>query len=134
LARKGGINDFSLMRKRGNVSLGQMHSSGTDQETIGIDHGQKFANYKTQWLAQAQLLSRQKDMVALLAYLQIIGMGREALPYLLRELEIRPNWWFVALQAITSEDPVPEEHYGDLIAMTKDWLELAKQRQWTRAG
>ena len=59
------------------------------------------------------------------AYQHVIGMGSLALPFILAELEREPDHWFWALKAITGEDPVAEEQRGDVLGMTKTWLEWA---------
>ena len=60
------------------------------------------------------------------AYQQIIGMGPEAVPLILRALAREIDDWFWALRSITGADPVPEEHLGDLEAMRRDWFAWAK--------
>lgn len=62
------------------------------------------------------------------AYLQIIAMGPPALPLLLRELEERPDHWFLALREITQENPVLPEHRGILSEMAQDWLRWGRDR------
>jgi hypothetical protein len=61
-------------------------------------------------------------------YQQIIGMGEKALPFIYYELTTEPDHWFWALRAITCDDPVPDEHRGDIAAMTVDWLSWFKKR------
>ena len=61
------------------------------------------------------------------AYQQIIGMGEVAVPLILKELEREPDHWFWALNAITGEDPVPEEAKGILREMTSAWLNWGKE-------
>jgi hypothetical protein len=56
------------------------------------------------------------------SYLRIIAMSDKVVPLILKELRSRPDHWFTALRAITGENPVPEEHRGDLRAMAADWL------------
>ncbi|MCL1466655.1 hypothetical protein [Argonema galeatum] len=46
------------------------------------------------------------------AYQQIIGMGGDVIPMLLRELERNTGRWFWALKSITREDPVTPEQRG----------------------
>ncbi len=41
------------------------------------------------------------------SYLRIIGMGRDILPLLFKEVDERPDHWLVALNAITGQDPAP---------------------------
>ena len=62
------------------------------------------------------------------AYQQIVGMGAEALPFILAELERKPEHWFWALRAITREDPVPPSHRGNVVLMARDWLQWAKRK------
>jgi hypothetical protein len=62
------------------------------------------------------------------AYQMIIGMGPEAVPLLLRELESNVDNWFWALRAITEEDPVPASARGDGEAMAKAWLDWGRDQ------
>lgn len=57
-------------------------------------------------------------------HLKIIGMGEKALPFIFKDLKENGGHWFVALDSITQVDsnPVPEEHYGIISKMRKDWL------------
>jgi len=64
------------------------------------------------------------------AYQRIIGMGQQAVPLILRELQRRPDHWFWALTFITGEDPVPPEDAGDVEKMSEAWVHLGKQRGW----
>jgi len=61
-------------------------------------------------------------------YQAIIAMGWEVVPLILRELAIKPGHWFVALHAITGENPVPEDCHGNLPKMTEHWLAWGKNR------
>jgi hypothetical protein len=56
------------------------------------------------------------------AYQQIIALGPEAVPLLLRELERSPDHWFRALHALTGTDPVPPESRGKVREMAEVWL------------
>lgn len=66
------------------------------------------------------------------AYQQIIGLGRPAVPLLLREVERRSGRWFWALKSITREDPVPASDHGRTKKMIDAWLAWGKQKgyQW----
>lgn len=89
---------------------------------------QRFESLAEAWLRECAHLSSVREMVLHPAYQQIIGMGRDALPFLLRELERQPDHWFWALWAITQENPVPPEHRGRVRDMARDWLEWGRQR------
>ena len=66
-------------------------------------------------------------MVAHPAYQAIIGLGWPAVPLLLRDLEREPVHWFEVLQAITGEDPVAREQWGNIPAMAAAWLAWGRQ-------
>jgi hypothetical protein len=61
------------------------------------------------------------------SYQRIIGLGKPVLGLLLEEIKARPDHWFWALQAITGEDPVPENEKGDLAKMSSRWIEWGRE-------
>jgi hypothetical protein len=67
-------------------------------------------------------------MAMLWPYQQIIGMGKDVLPYILEELQREPDHWFWALEAITQENPVAPEAAGRVRQMAEAWIEWGKQR------
>lgn len=89
---------------------------------------QKFVRLRDEWKRQRAHESSTVRMVMHPAYQTIIGMGMEAVPFLLRELETDVDAWFWALRAITEEDPVPEEARGDGQAMAQAWLRWAREK------
>ena len=54
---------------------------------------------------------------------EIISMGMDVVPIILRDLMKKPQWWMYTLTEITGENPCPERHAGILNEMTNDWLE-----------
>ena len=88
----------------------------------------RFEELAEKWRRECSHLSSVREMVLHPAYQQIIGMGKEAIPFLLRELERQPNHWFWALWAITQENPVAPEHQGRVPEMARDWLEWGRRR------
>lgn len=60
------------------------------------------------------------------AYQQIIGLGEDAVPFLLAEFERSPGHYDWALRAITGEDPIPKECRGRLKEMSRLWIQWGK--------
>ena len=89
----------------------------------------KFCNLVVTWEDETMMVSSVSELITHSAYLQIIGMGGEVVPFLLFELQRKPNHWFIALQSITGENPIPESHYGNVPLMIKDWLKWGKQNK-----
>ena len=83
----------------------------------------RFNRLAAQWRAETSFCSSVIEMATRPAYQQIIGMGRIAVPYILRDLAKGPQHWFWALIAITGENPVDEDDKGNLPRMTQAWLE-----------
>src|SRR5437764_394319 len=98
------------------------HWTRTDTEVEA-----SFKALADRWSAETQHLSNVTKIITHDAYLQIIGLGIQAVPYILRDLEHGGGPWFVALHAITHEDPVREEHESDYELMKRDWLDWGKQ-------
>lgn len=93
------------------------------------DH-QKFDMLASTWQKETLLSSSSNDIYSNQSYLEIIGMGKKALPYIFSDLSKNPNHWFVALKSITGIDAVQPAHRGDMVRMTQDWISWAKQNSF----
>lgn len=88
----------------------------------------KFRALVDTWTRDTATTSSMTGLILHPAYQQVIGMGPQAIPYLLKELSVRPNHWFWALTSITGVNPVTQELSGDLPAMTRVWLDWGRAR------
>ncbi|HET7462236.1 MAG TPA: hypothetical protein VFJ82_13350 [Longimicrobium sp.] len=94
-------------------------------ETITSERAGLYGQFRhfTQWWKHDTEYQSSPTRIAMHpAYQRIIGMGREALPFILKDLEATRAPWFWALHAITGEDPVPEEDRGHIDRMTRAWV------------
>lgn len=87
----------------------------------------KFKQLATAWRAEQDPLSSILNFDHP-AYQAIIDMGMAAVPFILKELQDDPDYWFWALHKITKENPIPPEHEGNLDKMADDWLAWGKER------
>jgi hypothetical protein len=127
-ARGAETTQPALFNQRGRVNWlmeGVIMSIST-RESAAVD--QQFQALATQWKTETALLSSTTSMVAHPAYRAIIGLGERVVPLLLRELQREPAHWFEALKAITGEDPVPREQWGNVPAMAAAWLSWGRSR------
>ena len=67
------------------------------------------------------------DMVMHPSYQRIIGMGEDAIPLILNELDRQPDHWFWALHSITGADPVPKDCQGNISKMANAWIEWGRR-------
>jgi hypothetical protein len=95
---------------------------------VAQDARKLFEVLAAKWQDDTAFLSSVSDVALHPAYQRIVGMGPAALPLIFRDLKNAPNHWFWALNAITGENPVPEENWGDIAAMRNYWLEWGKER------
>jgi len=60
-------------------------------------------------------------------YCEIIAMGPDVVPLLLRDLEVNRRYWFAALAKITTADPVPESAAGNFEQKRRAWLQWGRR-------
>lgn len=90
-----------------------------------------FSFWVKQWREERGATSSLTEIATCPSYLKIIGMGEKALPLVLNQLKSEggnPDHWYIALESITGEDPVPEEAYGDTVKIAEAWLQWAEEK------
>ena len=100
------------------------HSVPNDTEKLE----REFHSLAKQWRAETRHMSIAADKVAHFALHQIIGMGEQALPLILRDLQSKPTDWFWALRAIAREraPEIPEEDKGVVRRIANIWIQWGK--------
>lgn len=82
-----------------------------------------FNYLKRKWEKETAHLSSITEILNNKYYLQIIDMGDSVVPLIIQDLKNTNNHWFQALYELTGENPVPENHAGDIEMMKKDWID-----------
>ncbi|MEO8268257.1 MAG: hypothetical protein ABI557_00975 [Aureliella sp.] len=88
---------------------------------------ERFQALKDDWKSRTRHLSNVAQIALVFSYQQIIGMGPQAVPLILAELQHEPDHWFWALEAIAGENPVPKIDAGNIEASASAWLEWGKE-------
>ncbi len=101
--------------------------AGSASAPVSKEARARFDRLAEEWRAAVRYVSSMSQMVTHPAYQRIIGMGTQAIPFLLERLSREPNHWFWALKSIAGEDPVSEEERGNLEAMSRAWLSWGRQ-------
>ncbi len=86
----------------------------------------KFQTLAEEWKRESRFASTGNQFV-LPSYQKIIGLGPNAVPAILRDLQKETNHWFWALAALTGENPVPPQSVGNVKAMRQAWIDWGKQ-------
>ena len=88
---------------------------------------QKLRRLEAQWKADTRFLSDANRIIDHPAFRQIIALGKDVVPLLLRDLEAQASLWVWALPEITGENPMPASDAGNIRKMSDAWL------KWGRA-
>jgi hypothetical protein len=75
-------------------------------------------------------VSSSTELVLNSAYQQIVGMGRSALPLILRSLSSQGGHWFWALKHISGEDPLSPEDAGNYEKNREAWLAWGREHHY----
>jgi hypothetical protein len=97
---------------------------------VSMASSAKFALLRDRWYEERDELGPVNEMTACPSYQKIIGMGSDALPFIIKQLESEehePDFWFSALVSITCVNPVPVEDRGNLKKMAQAWLAWASR-------
>lgn len=97
-------------------------------EREAVDSGERFEALRRCWREDVAGLSDLREIVAHPAYEAIIAMGREVVPWVLRDVARGAGHWHVALHTITGEQPVPVDDAGRLRAIRDHWLAWGRSR------
>jgi hypothetical protein len=98
---------------------------------IKVELQARFDELKEKWIVESCHISSVDQMISFDSYQEIIRMGWDAVPLLLRELDTpEPNHWFYALRIITGEDPIPKVDRGRIKKMAEHWLQWGRQRSF----
>lgn len=88
---------------------------------------EKFERLSMEWREDTAFLSSVQQMAMHPAYQEIIGMGPDAIPLILKDLERTQDHWSWALSAITGINSVCEEDRGIVSKMADSWLNWGRQ-------
>jgi hypothetical protein len=97
-------------------------SSPVDLDHIG-ELRKLFDGLAEEWKSDTWHISSVRRRISHPAYLKIIGMGKEALPFIFDDMRKEPSHWFWALEAITRENIVPDA--TSLREVHDAWLDWA---------
>jgi hypothetical protein len=96
--------------------------------SAGPEREQRFADLVAAWKRERGPHSSSARLAEHPAYQQIISMGPEVVPLLLRELEREADHWFRALFTLTGANPVPAESQGKVPEMAAAWLRWGREQ------
>jgi hypothetical protein len=113
--------------EQGSLTVTVMSRANVPASSVSPDTERDFYALAEQWRSETAFISIAKEQADNFAYHQIIGMGKEVLPLIFRELEATTSDWFWALRAITRADvKIAARHLGDVDKVAEAWLEWGR--------
>jgi hypothetical protein len=88
---------------------------------------EEFKSLADHWRLETAGLSSLIKRVTHPAYQQIIGMGPDAIPLILKELQRAPGHWFWALEALTRGKVIVGQDAKTLTDLAKSWIDWGKR-------
>lgn len=132
-----------------NIGMGMsiattLWAGGTEPVRVLVDNGgrpterddaeqiaRSFRTLSEQWKAERKEIGPTSDLTRLFglpSFLSIIALGSDAVPFIVAELDARPDHWWCALEVLTRENPVPPESRGRSRAVRDAWLAWGRSR------
>lgn len=83
-----------------------------------------FNELKEKWNNETFLCSNSETIYGNIHYKQIILLGDDVIPLILKDWETSDNHWFNALEKITNQNPINPKNRGIIKLMKKDWIDF----------
>lgn len=99
-----------------------------ESETSHIET--QFNQLAETWYRETLHSSAYLDKILHPAYQRIIGLGKDVIPLILRELQDAPAEWFWALRALTGEDVATPEMAGKRDEIAKAWIKWGEENEY----
>jgi hypothetical protein len=116
--------------KKGEPIIFRHKEASPKQLALDFDLEGHFQSMAEWWLRDTEHMSNLIKACNHPAYQRIIGMGKVApsliISLILRELQQRPDHWFVALHEISNEDPALQDDNFD--EALQAWLNWGRRR------
>ena len=82
----------------------------------------RFNELADTWERETYFLSNSERAGRHPAHREIISMGQEVVPLILKRMETQGGHWFTALRELTGAQPIPQEDRGRIRNMQAHWL------------
>jgi hypothetical protein len=110
---------LTLIGERVAKALADAHSPGLEE---------RFLQQADKWERETRHLSSPTQKVMHPSYQAILGMGRDVVPLMLRDLAHHRREWFWALSYLTQDNPIKREDAGRMDKMIAAWVNWGKER------
>lgn len=89
---------------------------------------ERFTALADTWERETHFISNSEHAGRHPAHREIIGMGPDVVPLILKRMEAQGGHWFMALSELTGAHPVPREDWGRIRNMQAHWLKWGREQ------
>lgn len=100
----------------------------TFRTALHINAQTQFESAAKQWSDETAGHSSMTARKRHPAYQKLVSLRWDAVPFLLKALQVSPDYWFPILHEITGENPVHPNDRGDYNKMRDAWLSWGRDR------
>lgn len=86
------------------------------------DLEKQFNALAEKWKEETGVYSTTYQKVINDSYLDIIALGKDVVPFILKDMENGQGHWHTALKALTRENPVPDEDMNNSKKIREAWV------------
>jgi len=101
------------------------------QEAVPVKESileKQFHEQADKWQRETGHLSSPTKQIMHPSYQAILGMGKDVIPLLLRDMQKNRRSWFWALSYLTQQNPISPKDSGNMDNMIKAWTEWGKEK------
>lgn len=99
------------------------------QQAVKLGLIDRFRRLYSQWLDDIAHMSSVREMMTGEGFEQMVAMGPDVLPLVLRELQAKPTFLFLVAQRITGHNPVTPDCVGDVQKIVACWVNWLQQER-----
>lgn len=116
-----------------NQALEEMWEMPSREAEVGVlepevSLGENFLRLAADWSDNTRHVSSINDLTSYPSYQEIIALGWDVVPLLLKDLQENKRFWFPALYAITKVRPFDPSDAGNGRRMTDAWIKWGKRK------
>lgn len=132
------LSRFGKIKQRGRISpivrkkVEREQSSGVRRAVVCSFREAKLERLESKWSEEVINLSSPSDICENPYFKQIVAIGFDALPYIMKNMHRDPLSWSLVLHAITGVNPVPREDRGVARHTLTAWREYFRASGYDR--
>ncbi|MES2213853.1 MAG: hypothetical protein V4465_00460 [Patescibacteria group bacterium] len=90
----------------------------------------RFNDLEVMWKKDTEETSSIREIITHPAYEEIMRMGEEAVPFILRSFQKEIDHWAPALMTIVQVNPVPRESAGKMEKIRDAWIKWGRENRY----